>query len=269
MDSITNANIESAKDGNAQALEALVQGIQDRVYHLACRMLADPHAAQDATQEILIRVVTKLSTYRGDSSFETWTYRVATNYLLTARKIIASDRGLSFQMFSDDLLNGLADENAAAPEDHIMLNELRIRCTMAMLLCLDRNHRAAYVLGEILELDHAEASEILDITAASFRKRLSRARLSVQDFTAATCGLASSSAPCSCRKRLPTALAAGRVGASPSKDLADAPGFEAVQALASQTEADLIAAKLQRATGPLTPLKDYAADVLRLVEPRE
>lgn len=267
MYQITNTDIELAKDGNAQALETLVRGIQDRVYHMACRMLADPDAAQDATQEILIRVVTKLSTYRGDSSFETWTYRVATNYLLTARKIIASDRGLSFQMFSDDLLNGLADEKTAAPEDHVMLNQLRLRCTMAMLLCLDRNHRAAYVLGEVLELDHIEASSILEITSSSFRKRLSRARSSVQDFTAATCGLANSSAPCSCHKRLPAALAVGRVGASVSDELRGAPSFEDVQNLASKTEADLIAAKLQRATGPLTPLKDYATDVLRLVEP--
>ncbi len=267
MDLITKANIELAKDGDAIALEALVRSIQDRIYHLACRMLADPIAAQDATQEVLIRVITKLSTYRGESSFETWTYRVATNYLLTARKIIASDPGLSFQMFSDDLLNGLADEQNAAPEHHVMLNQLRLKCTIAMLLCLDRDHRAAYVLGEILEFDHAEAASVLEISPSNFRKRLSRARSSVQDFTAATCGLANPSAPCSCRKRLPAALASGRLSGPATNELSDAPSFAEIKNLASQTEADLIAAKLQRATGSLAPLKDFAADVLRLVEP--
>ena len=194
---------------------------------------------------------TFLVTLRGDSSFETWTYRVATNEPLTARKVIANDPALSFQMFADDLLDGIADEQHAAPEDHVMLNELRLRCTMAMLLCLDREHRAAYVLGDVLEFEHQAAAEALDITPGTYRKRLSRARSRVQDFTAKTCGLASPTAPCACKKRLPVAMAMGRIGTIPSADLQDAPRFGQIQAQASQTQADLVAAKLQRATGPL------------------
>lgn len=135
-----------------------------------------------------------------------------------------------------------------------------------LLLCLDREHRAAYVLGEILEFDHGEAAEVLNVSPANFRKRLSRARASVQEFTASTCGLATKNAPCSCRRRLPAAMRAGRIGQVPSDALADAPVFEDVEKLASRTEAHLIAAKLQRATGPLTSPKDHAAEVLRIVE---
>lgn len=267
MDRVQTADIAAAKQGDAKALETLVRGIQDRVYRLAYRMLANPSAAQDATQEILVRIVTKLSTFREDSQFETWVYRVATNYLLTARKVIANDPGLSFQMFGDDLLGGLADEAQAAPEDHIMLNELRLRCTMAMLLCLDPPHRAAYVLGEIIEFDHAEAAEALGISPANFRKRLSRARALVQDFTAAHCGLADKGARCTCRKRLPAAMAMGRIGTAPSAEFAEAPAFAEVEKQALRTQTSLIAAKLQRATGPLTPLNDYAAEVLKIVNP--
>lgn len=259
-------DIEKAQDGDATALEAVVRSVERRVYHLAVRMLADPIAAQDATQEILIRVVTKLSTYRGESRFETWVHRVATNYLLTAKKVIANDPGLSFQMFGEDLLDGLADERQAAPEDHVMLNELRIRCTMAMLLCLDRDHRAAYVLGEVMEFDQAEAVAILEISPANYRQRLSRARRDVQAFTKASCGLANSQASCHCRKRLKAAQASGRLGQSASPELAGAPDYGEVAALAAATQADLVAAKLQRATGPLLPLTDFAGDVLRLVE---
>ena len=267
MGDISTETIDLAKAGDARALEAVVRGVQDRLYRLAVRMLADPQAAQDATQEILIRIITKLSTFQGDSKFETWTYRVATNYLLTAKKVIARDPGLSFQLFADDLLNGLADETAAAAEDHVMLNELRVRCTMAMLLCLDRDHRAAYVLGEVLEFEHAEAAEILDISAANYRKRLSRARKAVLEFTASSCGLAKASAACSCRKRLPAALAQGRIGTTPSAVLADAPDFADVQADAKRVEAALVASKLQRATGPLIPQHDFARAVLKLVSP--
>lgn len=259
--------VEQAKAGDARALEAFVRATQDNVHHLAVRMLADPQAAQDATQEILIRIITKLSTFQGDSKIETWTYKVAVNYLLTARKVIARDPGLSFQLFSDDLLNGLADENNAAPEDHIMLNEMRIRCTMAMLLCLDREHRAAYVLGDVLEMDHSEAADILGITSANYRKRLSRARGDVKDFTAASCGLANKSAACSCPKRLPAAQAIGRIGTAPSHDFHGAPAYATVRAEAQELEANLVAAKLQRSTGPLLPVKDFAQEVLSLVSP--
>ncbi len=267
MTGVSKTDIKLAQDGDAKALETIVRSIQNRVYKLALRMLADQNAAQDATQEILIRIVTKLSTYRGDSRFETWMYRVATNYLLTARKVVANDPGLSFQVFADDLLDGLADEDTSAPEDHVMLNELRVKCTMAMLLCLDRDHRAAYVLGDVLEFDHVEAAEILEITPSTYRKRLSRARTRVQDFTAKICGLAQKTAPCSCKKRLPQAMAVGRIGAYPSANLQEAPRFSEIEALASRTQANLVTAKLQRATGPLTSPKDYAAEVLKLVEP--
>jgi RNA polymerase sigma factor (sigma-70 family) len=215
----------------------------------------------------LIRIVTKLSTFQGDSRFETWVYRVATNYLLTAKKVIARDPGLTFQLFSEDLLSGLVDQNNAAPEDHVMLNELRVRCTMAMLLCLDRDHRAAYVLGEILEMTHSEAALVMEISPVNFRKRLSRARAEVKEFTAASCGLASTTATCSCAKRLPAALSQGRVGAVPTGELLDAPRFSDVRAEAEQVEADLIAAKLQRATGPLLSQTDFARAVLNLVNP--
>lgn len=259
--------VRQAKDGDADALAELVKSVQDRVYRLSVRMLADPDAAQDASQDILIRVITKLSTFNGESRFETWVYKVAVNYLLTARKIIASDPGLSFEFFGKDLIEGLVDDSVASPEDHAMLNDLRLRCTMAMLMCLDRKHRAAYVLGEVLEMEHAEAAEILGIEPAAFRKQLSRARADIQNFTASHCGLVNASAPCSCPRRLPAALHCGRLGAGPSPVLADAPSYAAAKAMAAQFNAQLAAAKLQRATGPLRAPNDFAERVLRLVEP--
>ena len=132
---------------------------------------------------------------------------------------------------------------------------------------VDRNHRAAYVLGEIVELDHSEAANVLEISPANFRKRLSRAREGVQDFTAASCGLANTSAACACRKRLPMAMASGRIGSTPSAELAQAPTFSDVKSLAAETQAKLITTKLQRATGPLKSIKDFAVDILRIVDP--
>lgn len=241
--------------------------MQDAVYRLSVRMLADPDGAQDAAQEILIRVITKLSTFNGESRFETWVYKVALNYLLTARKIIARDPGLSFESFGADLIDGLVDEDMASPEDHAMLNDLRLRCTMAMLLCLDRKHRAAYLLGEVLEIEHVEAAEILGVEPATFRKQLSRSRSQVQDFAASHCGLANASAACSCPRRLPAALKCGRLGPGPAAALADAPKYAEAKAMASKLNAQLATIELQRATGPLRAPEDFAARVLSLVDP--
>src|SRR5262249_33306569 len=74
-----------ARREERSAIEAILRAVQDPVYGLALRMLADPADAADATQEILIRVASNLSSFRGDSSFSTWVYRVAANQLLTAR----------------------------------------------------------------------------------------------------------------------------------------------------------------------------------------
>ena len=168
--------VGAAQQGDRDALEEIVRRIQDRVHRLAMCMLVNPEDALEATQEILILVITKLSSFRGDSAFHTWVYRVAANYLLSAKKILDRDRGLTFENFRADLESGLVAVPAPLAEDVIMLNELRIACTMAMLLCLDLKHRIAYVLGDILELDHGEAANVLGISKSNYRKRLSRGR---------------------------------------------------------------------------------------------
>lgn len=257
--------ISAAQSGDAAALDRLVRHIQTRVFRLARRFLYDPDLAADATQEILIRVITKLGSFNGESRFETWVYRVAVNALLNARK---AQNTMAFASFGEDLLDGLVDDTARAPEDHVMLNELRIHCTMAMMLCLAPPARMAYVLGDILELEQGEAAKILDISPAAYRKRLSRARAEVVEFTTRTCGLANAAAPCSCPRRLPAALKCGRLPDSPSPDLADAPSYTDVAARKSERQAaEQLVSALQRATGSLRPTRDVAAVAMRLVAP--
>ena len=70
MESISKKLIEKSILGNRQALEKIVENIQERIFGLALRMLYDPDDAEDACQEILIRVVTNLATFKGDSAFE-------------------------------------------------------------------------------------------------------------------------------------------------------------------------------------------------------
>ena len=208
---VSPQDVKAAQAGDRKALEAVLVGIEDRVHNLARRILVNPEDANEATQEILIRVLTRLSTFRGESAFSTWAYQVAVRYLLSAKKIRERDMGLTFEIYAADLETGLVADPPEAPDQAFLLNELRVSCTMAMLLCLSMDLRLAYVLGDVFELDHGEASQILELTPATYRKRLSRARGEVQAFTSRHCGLVSDKSKCTCPRRLPAAIKIGRI----------------------------------------------------------
>src|SRR5512142_1126821 len=98
-----------AIDGDRDAVERLVRDLQGDVYGLALRMLWQREDAEDATQEILVRVVTRLSQFDFRSCLKTWVYRVATNYLLDVKKSPVERLKLDFQSFAEDLEEGLSD----------------------------------------------------------------------------------------------------------------------------------------------------------------
>lgn len=211
------SEVARAGAGDRVALESVVRAIQPDIYRLAIRFLWHPQDAEDATQEILIRVITGLGSFRGESGFRTWVYRVASNALLTLSKQRMEQRSLSFEQFDEDLAQGMSDSHWASEDDlsqALLLEEVKIGCTLGMLQCLDRDHRLAYILGEIMELDHMEAAATLDITPVAFRKRLSRARASVFSFTQSHCGLVNPSNVCRCSRRVGTAIALGCVDPS-------------------------------------------------------
>lgn len=206
--------VERAKEGDRSALEDVVRAIQDRVYGLALRMLWHPADAEDATQEILIRIVTHLGSFRGESAFTTWAYRVASNYLLTTRKRRAEQEELTFERFGAQLDEGLSDaplQVSPGVDEQLLVEEVKIGCTHGMLLCLDRDHRLAYILGEIFEVTGEEGGYILQISPAAFRKRLSRARTRIRAFMQQKCGIINPANPCRCARRVDHAIQIGRV----------------------------------------------------------
>ena len=206
--------VARASTGDREALESVVRAVQQDVYSVALRFLWHPQDAEDATQEILVRIITGLGGFRRDSSFRTWVYRVACNTLLTMRKKRMERQTISFEEFGDDLARGLSDDSLCVEFDldrQLLLEEVKIGCTLAMLMCLDRRHRLAYILGEIVQLDHHKAAEVLDIPPATFRKRLSRARAAITSFMISRCGLANPASACRCSRRITTAIGLGRV----------------------------------------------------------
>jgi RNA polymerase sigma factor (sigma-70 family) len=202
--------INAALKGNKEALRTVVNIIQKDIYNLSLRFLWIREDAEDATQEILVKVITNLSNFKGNSKFSTWTYRVAVNHLLNFRKN-KLEQHLSFSSFGDDIINGLHSPPYTQPDKDLLAEEVKIGCTLGMLICLDRSLRIAYILGEVFELTGNEGAEVLQITPENFRKRLSLARSALQGFMTSYCGLVHKKNPCRCGKRINYAIDVGRI----------------------------------------------------------
>ena len=256
----------NALDGDRSALEQIVSRLQDDVYRLAVRMLWNRADAEDATQEILVRVVTRLAQFDRRSRLRTWVYRIAVNYLLDVKKSPVERMKLTFDAFGEDLAEGLSDDGPRDAERSVLVEEVKIGCTMAMLQCLDRPGRMAYVLGEILELPGPEAAEALGINPALFRKRLQQAREAILFFTRRHCGLVSESAACACHRRVPAAVRAGRAQAD-ALDFAQTPSsFREARAVIQRIEETRRAFALHRANEPRTSSIDFAREVVRSLD---
>jgi RNA polymerase sigma factor (sigma-70 family) len=199
------------KQGDRNSLEALMKNIQQNIFNLSMRFLSIREDAEDATQEILVKIITNLSKFEGKSKFTTWTYRIAVNHLLNIRKS-RLEQQLNFSLFGEDIGQGLKQSDPYyEPDKELLAEEVKIGCTLGMLLCLDRNLRIAYILGELFELSSREAAEVLDITPENFRKRFSMARQTLQHFMNSWCGLVNRNNNCRCHKRINYALSNGRV----------------------------------------------------------
>jgi RNA polymerase sigma factor (sigma-70 family) len=253
--------------GDREAVAALVKALEGPIHALAQRMLWHPQDAEDATQEILVRAVTRLAQFDFRSRLKTWAYRVAANYLLDVKKSCVERQKLSFEAFSHDLMAGLSDDGPAPAEESVLTEEVRLGCTLAMLQCLDRPHRLAYVLGEIFDLPAPEAADALSLEPPAFRKRLQRAREEVEAFTRAHCGLVREDAPCQCHRRVPAAVSLGRVSPEQPLFAEHSVSFRRVRELISRVEQTQRVVELHRRAHPRGPSGDIARLVLAALEP--
>jgi len=203
--------VERARSGDKGALEDLVRAVRDPVYGLSLRMLGEPADAEDATQEILVKVITRLDSYRGESRFLTWVYAVAANHLRTMRRRGMERYWTSFEQMTECHTAALPEAMPPRGDRRVLTREIRLQCLHGSLICLDRDHRMAFVLGDSLELNSVEAAQVLGIEPATYRKRLSRARKKMQDFMLVQCGLVRPDNDCHCENWCDPAVDTGVV----------------------------------------------------------
>jgi RNA polymerase sigma factor (sigma-70 family) len=257
-----------AVDGDRNALDRLVRDLQGNIYGLALRMLWNREDAEDATQEILVRVVTRLAQFDFRSKLKTWVYRVAVNYILDVKKSPVERMQLSFEGFANDLAEGLSTDGPADAERSLLTEEVKIGCTLAMLQCLDRPHRLAYVLGEILDLPGPDAADALGITPPLFRKRLQHARAAIETFTRTYCGLASDTAACACHRRVPAALRVGRIREEAVDFAGEASSYRETRLYVRRVEEARWALEVHRSNRPRASSVDLARRLVDAVDPK-
>ncbi|MBO6939972.1 MAG: RNA polymerase sigma factor [Deltaproteobacteria bacterium] len=257
---IAAETIEAATAGDRGALSSIVRALQGRFYDLALRMRMDPSDAEEVTQEALLSVVTHLSEFRGESQFTSWAHRIAVNRILDEKRRGKRRPMLTFEAHAADLADGLDPSATESPEDAVLLAQVKVGCGRALLQCLDDDHRLAYVLGEILELDGEVAADIAGTSHATYRKRLSRARSRLHDALTERCGLVSPSAPCRCHRRLGRARELGRLDDSASGP----PLVDLVQLRRTLADVDALrrAAVYFRADPAESPTRDFT-EVIR------
>ncbi len=205
--------IQKATAGDKPSLETVICSVQDLVFNLSLRMLGTFPDAEDASQDILLKVMTHLSSFKGESSFSTWVFRIAVNHLKDYKKHMFARFPLSFEFYGDDIQNaGTEDvpDLTQNVEQAILAEELKLSCTNVMLQCLDTESRCIFILGTMFRVDSRIAGDILGITPEAYRKRLSRVRKKMADFLTEYCG-EYGKGKCHCADRVNYAIQSRRI----------------------------------------------------------
>jgi RNA polymerase sigma factor (sigma-70 family) len=197
--------VRQAKDGDREALEKLVLRHQAWIYNIAVRMVFHPHDAEEVTQEVLIKVITRLSAFQGESKFRTWLYRITANHVLNMKRRGGETQPQTFSTYAAAINNtpdlDLPDPQNLPVDVPLLVEEAKIACTSGMLLCLDRRQRLIFTLGAILGVSDTVGSEVLEMTPDNFRQCLGRARRDLYQFMNDQCGLVNADNPCRCAKK--------------------------------------------------------------------
>ncbi len=179
-----NGSAEAAADGQASTTPPTAEDVfrnhAARVYNIAWRLLGNDADAEDVTQDVLLQVVRKLDTFRGESALTTWLHRVTVNAALALRRKRATRKECQIKDPADRFLidgpQAQTSSDAATPDRQALGKELHIMIERA-IAGLPQIYRDVYVLGDVKDLPNAEIGELLGLSLPAVKSRLHRARV--------------------------------------------------------------------------------------------
>lgn len=170
--------IDRCKNGDREAFNELIQTYQKQVFNIAYGMLSDYEDASDASQEVFIKVYRSISSFKGQSAFTTWLYRVCSNVcndFLRRRQ----RRGISLSLDNDedDESSKIKElpSNEPTPESRLEMTEIQMTVRQAINE-LPKEYREVILYSDIEQLSYEEISKILNCPIGTVKSRLNRAR---------------------------------------------------------------------------------------------
>lgn len=173
--------IEQAQAGDVQAFNTLVLHYQDRVYNLAYRIMGEPGAAGDASQEAFISAYKSLGSFRG-GSFKSWLLRIVTNACYDELRYRKRRPQSSLDEITENNESSalLHSEKGLGPEVHLQQKEM-VQAIENCLEDLPEEQRSATVLCDVEGYDYSEIAEIMSTSIGTVKSRISRARAKLRD----------------------------------------------------------------------------------------
>lgn len=196
-------HVKQAIDGNKESLNEIISYHQPFIYNVAWKMCHNPLDAQDLTQEVLIKVITKLGQFNFKSKFRTWLYRIVVNEFLQSKRRKGETQFSDFDDYGERL-DQVPNPELSIEEEisyQELSKEMQIQCMSGMIMCLNREQRLIFILGASFGIDHTLGADFFGISKQNFRIKLHRARKDLFSYMNDKCGLVNKENPCRCPKK--------------------------------------------------------------------
>ena len=173
--------IEAAQQGDMGAFEELVKLYEKRVYALTLRMCKHPEDAAEAAQEAFLSAWQGLPFFRGEASFSTWLYRLASNACVDLLRREGRHKNAAGPSFNDEEAGVDVADHAPQPQEALERKELKAQIE-AGLQSLTPDHRQVLILREMHQLSYDEISAVLELDVGTVKSRINRARKQLRNF---------------------------------------------------------------------------------------
>ncbi|BAK98206.1 RNA polymerase ECF subfamily sigma factor [Oscillibacter valericigenes Sjm18-20] len=170
--------VKAARGGDADAFETLVHRYEKRVYALTLRMCGNSSDAQEAAQEAFLSAWQSLPFFRGEASFATWLYRLASN---ASVDLLRREKRQKTVSLDDEELNLNIPDSLLTPHEEAERSELR-EAIRSGLKSLPDDYRAVLILRELHQLSYREISDALDVDMGTVKSRINRGRKRLCEF---------------------------------------------------------------------------------------